>query len=277
MDIKLGLNIFVDEAEEIFIQDKDDRIKVTKHKYKKMTLITVENRRYSREDFYNDMSDKILTLIIDNYSMDFLERKIYNKNLDISIEEKNMIYEISKNKILDKNSFILEKEYIKEEIINYIGEYPIIYLDGFILFRLKNLNDLTDLVLEQGMESLRLKKEYENFMEVLEYLADANNTDLDTIRVKFTEDSYILMDENFLELDKDYFKNIAEKIDSKGVSDEDLLVSTLLALGPKKVLIHINEYNKQATMDLIERIFVNKVYYCYNCDNCIKKVGLQIR
>lgn len=274
MDVRLGLNIFIKESEEILIKNTNENIKITKKKYEKMTLFTIENKKYNQDDFYNDVSDRILNIIIENYSVKFLEEKIYNdKNIDLEYREE--LYIKSKNTILEPENFILEKEYIREEIIRYMNEYPIIYLDGFILFRLKNLSNLINIAIDQTMENIIKEKEYENFMEVLEYIADSKDPDLETIRVRFTEDDYILMDDKFLEIDKEYFKRIAKKIDSKDINNEDLLISTLLALGPNKVLIEINEYNKKSTMELIERIFLNKVYYCYNCGECIRRVGLK--
>lgn len=277
MDIKLGLNIYIEEAENILINNLNENIKLTKKEYDKMTLFTMESENLRKEDFDNHVSDIILEVIIENYSLNNIRRTLYNYRDHLGEEERNLAYEVAKDKILDEDNYILEKEYIKEEIIQYVEEYPIIYLDGFVMFRLKNLSSFTELVIEQSIESLSLEKEHDNFMEVLKYLADSGNNGYETIRIVFEKDDYRLLDEDGVEIDKEYFKNIARKIDAGEITNEDILISTLLALSPEKVMVHIGEHDNKETLELIERIFENKVYYCYNCKNCIRKVGLKTR
>ena len=277
MSIKLGLNIYVEEAEDILVENLNSKIKLTRKQYEKMTLFTMESEELRREDFENIVSESILEIILRHYSLNNIRKRLYSYREYLGEEERNLAYNIAKKKILNESNYILQKEHIKEEIIQYIGEYPIIYLDGFVMFRLKNLNSFVETVIEQSIESLNLEREYDNFMDVLKYLADSGDIGYDTIRVVFEEDDYQLLDAEGVEIDKVYFENIAKKIDVKDISKEDLLISTLLALSPDKILIHMSEYNEKETLDLIETIFENKVYYCYNCNNCIRKVGLKTR
>lgn len=275
MDIKLGLNIYIEEAEEILVENLGSDIVFKKNKYDRMTLFTMSTDKMKKEDFYNHASDVVLKIILKYYFLDNIKKQIYGHNEHLTDEDKLAAYDIAKAKVLCEDNYILDKEYIREEIIQYIEEYPIIYLEGFLMFRLKNLNDFAEMVIEQSIENLKLEKEHANFLEVLKYLAGSGSVGYDSIRLIFEEDGYRLADEIGMDIDKEYFKAIARDIGNEDLRDEDLLISTLVALSPEKILIHIGDYNDEDIIATIEEIFENKVYYCYNCKNCIRKVGLR--
>lgn len=275
MFVKLGIDGKADKIIDSLQLEIEELIELKVEESGNMTIFTFYNRGLEEDAFYEKLSELILDVILDNYVLDNLDSYIntFFKNMDL--ETKSLVYKISEKNILSTTMFNSEKELIKDSIIDYVKESPFIYLEGFILFRLKNLSTLIEEVVDKSIGELDYKKEYDDFLTVLKYIADHQSID-ENIRLEFKNNSFILRDEDREEIDLEYFRNILEELGHKEISEGDLVVAALLALSPNRISIQmydINNKEAEETIKLIEEIFENKIYYCYGCNNCLRKVG----
>ncbi|NMA86819.1 MAG: hypothetical protein GX968_05800 [Tissierellia bacterium] len=231
--------------------------------------IAAESKFLSKKDYYSIITNIIMDIIFDAYSTDILNKKIYKERKDIKNNEKDEIIRLAREKLLDKNNFKLEKNQIHNQIKEYMIENHSIYIDGFIQFRIKEFELFIDMVIDRGIDEFTLEKEYKEFIKILQYFVDVQESKYNLINIIFENNDYLLLDEGDNILDKDFFSEIVEEIEPGGISKDDLLISTLIVLAPKKIFIHMDKVNENEDLiKIISSVFQDKVYFCFGCPKC---------
>ncbi|NLY77832.1 MAG: hypothetical protein GX080_07090 [Tissierellia bacterium] len=271
MNIQLGLNKDFDKAKEIiysYFPEKRVKIEEIDYKYRYFFNISLQKNR-SLKDFYDKITNLILELILNIYSEDLISRYIDTHLSEYKTDEKREIGEISKKLLLDKESFVIEKQYINNKIKKYILDKPFISIDGFITFRLKDIDLFISLVIDKGIQEFTAKKEYRDFINVLKYFIDVQESKYDTVNVVFTVDDYILLDGNNKPIEKNFFEDIVLELNAEEISKEDLLISTLIVLAPSNLIVHLDQEHKDRDIvRVITDVFEDRVYFCLGCEKC---------
>ena len=231
--------------------------------------IEAESRFFSKKDYYSTITNIIMNIIFNAYSMDILNKKICKERKDIKDNERDEITRLSREQLLDENNFKLEKNQIHNQIKEYIMENHNMYIDGFIQFRIKEFELFIDMVIDRGIDEFTLEKEYKEFIKILQYFVDVQESKYNLINIIFENNDYLLLDEEGNILDKDFFSEIVEEIEPGGISKDDLLIFTLIVLAPKKIFIHMDEINeKEELITIISSVFQDRVYFCFGCPKC---------
>lgn len=278
MNIQLGLNKDIDKAREIIYQRFPEKnVKIEELDYNSRCFFNITPVRYkSIKDFYNRVTDLILDLILNIYSGDIIHRYVSTNYKDLKPAEKKEIYVISKKLLLDKENFLVEKQYISNLIKKYILDIPIISIDGFIIFRLKGLDFFIKLVVDKGIEEFTAKKEYREFISILRYFVDIQESKYNLVNLRFEGDDYTLLDDKDNKIDKNYFEDIIYQIDEDGISQDDLLISTLIILAPKVLIIHLNQKSKDSDIvRIITDVFGERAYFCLGCEKCREELKIK--
>src|SRR5699024_476594 len=93
-----------------------------------------------------------------------------------------------------------------------------------------------------------------------------------SINIVVKDDDYKLFDDKNNLIEKDYYNDIISELANEGISNDDLLISTLIVIAPKKIIIHGKEKDKEKEIvEIIDDVFTNKVHYCLDCEICRKK------
>lgn len=278
MKVQIALNKDIGKAREIidgYFSNKKVKIEEIDYKSRHLFNITPVKNRFSK-DFYNDITKLILDLILNIYSKDIIYKQIRSNFSNLKTNEKMKVVEISKELLLDEENFSVEKEYINSQIKKYIMEKPFISVDGFILFRLKGFNLFIDLVIDRGVEEFTVEKEYMEFIRILQYFVDAQESKYDLINIVFEGKGYRLLDKNNNKIDNNFFEEVIVELDNINVSDDDLLISSLIVLCPQNIVIHSDEKNKaRDVIKIITDVFQNKVYFCLGCQICREKIKIK--
>lgn len=276
--VKIGVNKNIDKARKIinkYLPGK--KIKVQEEGLGNIKFFTlVENKILPKKEYNLDIPNIIMDIIFNIYFIDIINKKVYKERKDINNSEKDEITRLSVELLLDENNFFLEKEQLYSQIKEYLLESPIIYVDGFIKFRIKELELLMDMVIDRGVEEFALEKEYKEFIKILQYFVEVQEPKYDLINIIFEDNDYLLLDEEDNILEKDFFKEIVEEIEPGGISKDDLLISTLIVLAPNKIFIHLDEiYENKEIVKIISSVFQDKVYFCFGCPKCIGKTKIK--
>lgn len=276
MDVKIGVNKDVDKAREIiynYFPDKKTKLKEEDYSFRYMFNIDgTKNKSLAEKDFYNKISNVILDIILNIYIKDIIDKRAKVDWNKFKINEKKEIIEISNEILLDKDNFVVEKEYIFDQIKNYITENSFILIDGFIHFRLKEFKFFIDLIIEKGMEEFTAEKEYKEFIKILQYFVEVQEPKYNLINLILEEENYKLLDEKGNVIDSDFFSDIVAEIDSEGISKDDLLVSSLIVIAPKRLMVHLTEkYKDEGIIKVITNVFQDRVYFCPGCEKCNNK------
>ena len=200
-------------------------------------------------------------------------------------------YEIQRNSIniLDEESKVEEiihlentrKSKMLKKLIGYLNAESQINLKGFVTFRLKDYRKDLEETVEKAIEDFLMDKEYNEFIKLLKYFVDIQESKIELVNVVLGEEQrYTLYDgENNL-INNDYLKEIATEIsDNDHLSYEDILMSSLITMAPRKIVLHqIANIRKPEIIKTITRVFTAKVSICNDCHWCSvqSNVGLGV-
>lgn len=216
-----------------------------------------------------------------------LARAFYDKKLDEFISETYFFLidsEIDEVKQLCMNEFFCEGK-IKDEtevycinrknsIINkikkFISETEEINIEGYITFRIKESEEDFQSIVDKIIEKYMVEKEYDEFIKLLKYFVDIQECKIDEVNIYADKDgNYKIFDSN----GNSILNKMSEEVNISGyktpVNKEDLIISGLITLAPKRIVIHCAEYffNKEL-LETIKKVFEQKIYFCDECKTC---------
>ncbi|HSH35277.1 putative sporulation protein YtxC [Schnuerera sp.] len=278
MKVQIALNKDKDKARKIinnYLSNKKVKIEEIDYQTRYLFNITpVKNR--SLKEFYNNIAKIILDLILNIYSKDIIYKQIKTNFRNLKTNEKKKVIEITKELLLNEENFTVEKEYINSQIKNYIMDMSFISIDGFILFRLKGFNLFINLVIDKGVEEFTLEKEYREFIKILQYFVEAQEPKYHLVNIVFEGKNYRLLDKDNKKIDNNFFDEVIAELDNVNISEDDLLISSLIVISPENIVIHLDEENKERdVIKIITDVFQNKVYFCLGCEKCKGKVKIK--
>jgi len=278
MKIQVGLNKGIDKARElIYSYFPEKKVKIEEVDYNTRFFFNITpSKSKSLKDFYNRISELILDLILNIYSDDIIKKHINSSYKNLKQDEKKELSEISKKLLLNKENFLIEKQYINNQIKSFVLDKLFISVDGFIAFRLKDLSLLIRLVIDKGIEEFTARKEYKEFISILKYFVEIQEPKYRVINLVFEGHDYELYDDMGNKIYKDFFQDIIVEIEKEGISNDDLLVSSLIVLAPESLVVHLDESHRDRdVIRIITDVFDDRIYYCMGCEKC--KIGLVAR
>ena len=175
-----------------------------------------------------------------------------------NVDDDRMIYCINKvNSIIEKIKECLEEN----EEIN---------IQGFITFRMKELRQEIEDVIEKVVEEYMVEKEYKEFVKLLKYFVDIQESRIDEVNIYVQEGGgYIIKDKYGKDIFEEFIKELSEcKVDTEA-NIEDIIISGLITNAPKSVIIHKKEncLNKEFINTIIN-VFGERAYCCKGCSEC---------
>lgn len=229
---------------------------------------------------FNYYTANILYGVIIN---EFLEKRV-NKHLnetynflnynDISIVKKD-IYKILKEEVPIDDTVIYymnKKNSILDRIINCIEESNVLNIKGFMDFRSKELMPQIYTIIEKVVESYMIEKEYNEFISLLKYFVEIQESKAEKVDLYIGKrgDSYILRDEFGNNIMETLLNEICENKNIVDVSQDDLVISGLITMCPKKIVIHsANRCKNKELINTLEKVFENRIYHCSGCNECL--------
>lgn len=195
--------------------------------------------------------------------------EIYKNCLDI-LKEKKI------DKFLSRDDAINLKFRILQQLTDYLENNTEINLDGFILFRLKDyLLDLNEII-EEAAKDFLMDKEYNEFIKLLKYFVEIQESKFDIVHVVFDEEiKFKIYDQYNGLLDNDCIKSVALELSGKELNPDDLLISALINIAPKQIIIHRLFILKDAeVIGTLQKIFAGKIHFCKGCKWCNAQINI---
>ncbi len=259
---------------------QEGRITIIDYNIRESTL-----KNYTKNDFKNifnhyianALSDIILNVIEEKWIHKILMNDYYYFNLDerksilkyLKDIQRKQAYRYSDERTYGTNN---RKVTILQQIMDYLKENNELNIDGFIRFRLKYyINELED-NLDKAVEDFLMEKEYDEFIRLLRYFVDIQEAKVDRINVLIGDNGkYYLYDEMNRRVKDEYVESLAFEMDGKDISYDDLLISSLITLAPKKIIFHsVEKIKNSEIIEVIKNVFLNRVFICKGCDFCIQ-------
>ena len=214
-----------------------------------------------KDDLYLGIVDLIISLIKERD----LKEYIWKTYTNINEEEKKSVYLEALNLFNKKSDFI--KETIYNKVSDLIMENKDLNLDGFFKFRMKDFIRYISIISDIALEEHLIKRDKKEFIDSLKYFIDIQEEKMGILRITIIKDDYfILSDENGNELESlesEELKNLARQ---EGLSNEDMLISAIMTLCPKKIEIMDKSKSKKSKdiIEIVNSLFEGKVTIIYS-------------
>lgn len=240
--------------------DKDcynEKVKRMIYLYISNILYNVVIEKYRKKELFNFLTDTFFFLKQEEIiEVEDIVMKVLKG--EENLKDDNMVYCI--NKI---NSII-------EKIRECIEENEEINIKGFITFRMKELREDIETIIDKIVEEYMIEKEYKEFVKLLKYFVDIQESKIETINIYINKGGgYVLRDGYGNDIFNDFMKELSEcKIDTDA-KIEDIIISGLITNAPKQVIIHHKENClNQEFIETIVNVFGERVLYCSGCIDC---------
>ena len=160
---------------------------------------------------------------------------------------------------------------IIEKIKDCIAENRGINIDGFITFRMRELTDDIESIIDRVVEKYIVEKEYEEFIRLLKYFVDIQDSKIDEINIYIKPlGVYTITDGEGKDIFNIMLKDLSDsELNVVNANIEDILISGLITNAPKKILIHGEEQciNREF-ITTISNVFGERVVFCKQCELC---------
>lgn len=239
----------------------------------------VVNLEIENNDAKPIVTNAIAQTIIDNYEKKMLYKVIHANYYYFNLPEKRRILDHSLSYIASEHNHMMGKLLAKRRlniINNQINEFlkteHEINLDGFVNFRLQDYISELEEIVDKAVDDFMVEKEYNEFIRLLKYFVDIQAAKYEVLHIVATsEKKYRIYDTNKKEITEECTKDITKSLEEETLNEDDMLISTLITLAPKKIYIHHpNRIENKEMLGTIEKVFTKKISHCDGCALCNK-------
>lgn len=159
---------------------------------------------------------------------------------------------------------------ILTRLLEFLERNDEVVLDGFVRFRLRDyLEELEDAV-DRAVDEYLMEREYKEFIRLLRYFIEMQESRIEEVHVLVSATGiYRLVDRENQPLQSDHLDEGIIQMMEGDMGYEDLLVSSLIALAPRLVTIHIKDATqKLPSLDTLTSIFAERLLVCKGCQLC---------
>lgn len=233
-----------------------------------------------RNIFNINVANILYNVVIDEFynkdMMEFLSDTYFFLKYDEIKEIRDTSLEILKGEgaIIDENSIycINKRNQIIDKIAQCIDENREININGFMTFRMKELRDDLESIIDKIVEKYMVEKEYNEFIKLLKYFVEIQESKIDLMNIEIDRDGkYILRDEKGNDITERLFGELNDLRYRENTNDEDILISVLITNSPEKIVIHcVENCRNEELIDTVKKVFTNRVEFCDDCKSCKK-------
>jgi len=249
-------------------------------------ILLQDNYYYEQKNmFLSCVANALSDIIINHWEPKLMKKIIGDNYFYFDKVEQERIYDFARDilSIDDINGKlglfyqIKRKTFVLNKIHEYLKDNNTIVLDGFVNFRLKEYLEQLEETVDKAVDEYLIDKEYQEFIKLLRHFVDLQETKRDLVNIFVRNDKLFLLDENLKIIRNDEaFDNIAR--DNPDINVDDILVSTLINIAPKKIVIHgFTGKEKKEVISALYNIFEGRVSFCSQCETCLKTEPLKTK
>lgn len=212
----------------------------------------------------NMLCSGIADLIISLIKERDLKQYIWKTYTNINEEDKNSVY-IEATHLFDKKEDFI-KETIYTKVNEFIRENNDLNLEGFLRFRMKDFISYISILSDIALEEHLIKRDKKEFLDSLKYFIDIQEEKMELLRIIIMEDGhFILSDENGNEVENLKNEELINLAMEENLNNEDILISAIMTLCPKKIEIldRSNNKNSKEIIEMVNLLFEGKVTVKY--------------
>ncbi|MDO4563208.1 MAG: putative sporulation protein YtxC [Clostridia bacterium] len=214
----------------------------------------------SHEEFAREMGvmlqeryekEYVNKIIEEDYA--FLPPDARREVLKIAIEE---IDDGEMMRVIYKNR---RRAIIEREVLEYLKTNDTILPEGFFNFRLSRYHEELRGLCARAADEFRAKREYEEFLELLRFFVSVQISREEIVHVVWSNGEIRIQNRFRRDVTHRYEAEFIDLASSEGATNEDLLLSALIAIAPKKIVLHNPPPPEEPIVKTICAVFDGKV------------------
>jgi len=250
----------------------------------KDNLLTRITDKKTHEDFKFCIS-RIITEAILEYWEARLVKKILKDNYFYLNEKERDAISKHALKLLQEDKGILPGGFYKitrrnkvmRDILEYLTANETVIIDGIVNFRLHSyIKELSETV-ERAIEMFITEREYNEFIKLLKYFVEIQESKIEVMHLlPLMDGRYMLLDGNKEKINGEFYEEIRTDILEGDINYDDLLVSTLITISPRKLYLHnLNSFSNKELVRTITNVFSDRISICPGCDVCSSNASVE--
>lgn len=162
------------------------------------------------------------------------------------------------------------KSRIANRILEYIDQAPQLVVEGFITFCMQDYMTEIKFAVEVALEELRNEKEYNDFVNLLRYFVETQSPKVQEVNLLMSSNGiFYLWDSAGIKIDEDYMNYYLEDMLLEEISLDDVLISILVTIAPRRIIIHDNDsLPPKESVNMIRNVFQDRIVSCQGCERC---------
>ncbi|MCM0650616.1 putative sporulation protein YtxC [Clostridium swellfunianum] len=233
------------------------------------------------------MANILYNVVVDEFYKKDMQSFLTDTYFFLKYDEIKDIKELSVEALKSEGEILNEymvyfrnrKNSMTQKIIECLEDNKEINIKGFITFRMKELKEDLESIIDKVVESYMVDKEYNEFIKLLKYFVEIQDSKIEKVNIIIKADgTYVVQDGTGKDIMEVLFSELSEAKYSGTVNMDDLLISGLITSAPSTLAIHGEEncINKEI-IETIKKVFGDRVVFCRSCDMCEKvKAGVKI-
>ncbi len=238
---------------------------------------------FKEEDVYqvfcHQLAEVVAEHVVVNCEAKLLRKEINRVSRKTSIEEKDIIFtkahNIMHNCVNSESLNLLlrfgRKNRISQRVLEHIKNNDRLLVEGFINFCLQDYLIEIKHAVEVALQELKNEREYSEFINLLRYFVDSQKPKMNEVNLMMNGDGiYYLWDGSGAAIDEKYINYYLDEMLLNEISLDDVLVSILITIAPKKIILHNcqEEHLACESVLMIRRVFKERIQDCLGCEKC---------
>lgn len=227
------------------------------------------------DNFKINMANILYKVAIDEFYKKGISDFLYDTYFFLKQDELSEIKSLSlkalksEGALLNENSVYImnRKNAALEKIVDCIEENNEINIKGFITFRMKEIRNEIESIIDRVVEEYMVEKEYSEFIKLLKYFVDIAESKIDEVNIIIDEDNnYKILNKIGVDIMKAFFSDIGDDKVSNAVSVDDMIISGLITNAPGKINIYgADNCKNKELIDTIKNVFTDRVFFFSKC------------
>lgn len=191
-------------------------------------------------------------------------RKKYKLKREETAQVLAKVFEYLNKTLTERKSYVINrKTTLVNQIITCLENQPLFDIEGFLRFRASDYKEQVEKAVSHVVDEYVLEKEYIEFIELLKHFVDSQVPRMHTLHVGITPaGKFHLYNEVGKKVTSEYLDDLSFASCGNEYSYEDMLVSALIAVAPRKIVLHIRYEGYKDTLNTIVQVFEGRVSYC---------------
>lgn len=224
------------------------------------------------ENEKNKLCEILSTWIMQRYR-DKLLRSIIERNFgEFPFDDRKLFFDRALKRMESSRQDYF-KTIIKNNLVEYFKDNSCIYVDGFVRFRVREYRDYIEGIVEAGVDDLLIEREYDEFISLIREFINEQKSEMDFLHVIPTKDKKYRFYNRFeTDISVVCTKEFLTDNPCIDINYDDMLISTLILLVPKKIMLHkSHRIENTELLKTIKEIFGDKLILCKGCEFCNKR------